>query len=88
VEELPYYYRAVNRLIESGGKPIRYHGRLLVAVTSEYARRNNLNRAGAGTNMWYFITPEGIQAFSGDDIRAGLPQEYYLIGYTDIPLCH
>jgi hypothetical protein len=85
--ELPYYYRAVNRLIESGGKPIIYHGRLLIAVTSEFAKRNDLNRAGVGTNMWYFITPEGIQAFSGDDIRAGLPQEYYLIGYTDIPLC-
>lgn len=83
--ELPYYYRAADRLLAVGGKPIIYHGRLLIAVTPEYAQQNGLTRPAP--DMWWFMTPQGIQAFSGDDIRAGLPPEYYLIGYTNIPLC-
>lgn len=82
---LPYLYRAVSQLLAVGGKPIIYHGRLLIAVTPEYAKRNGLTRPAS--DLWWFVTPRGIQAFSGDEIRAGLPPEYYLIGYTDIPLC-
>lgn len=83
--ELPYLYRAADQLLAVGGKPIVYHGRLLIAVTPEYAKRNGLIRPDP--DMWWFMTPRGIHAFSGNDIRAGLPADYYLIGYTNIPLC-